>query len=102
MTSMAITRTEFLNDRVRVHYCLKRPRGEPDKNGVVEVLFDSIFTLPLAPTIGGSGQDDRDETWEELVSVPACNVILSLQFQEWQETNSCRMQALVGGPFKKA
>ena len=64
---------------------------------MVEVLYESIPTLPTLPADHGHGE--FRECWEESVYVPARNATICLRFARWQETDDCRMEGLVGGPY---
>ena len=95
--NMAITKTEFLNDRLRVHFFCPRPWGSDDEYSVVEVAYETIHELSPIPVDQGHG--DFREVWEEAVYVPDLQVTLVFRFAKWQETDDCRMEALVGGPY---
>ena len=95
---MPIESTEFLSDRVRVHYRCMMPWATPDQYAVAEVLYDSIITLPAPPPLN-QGHDERRHEWEESISNPTQDVIISFQFAEWQETDDFAMQTLIGGPY---
>lgn len=96
--AMAITNTEFLKDRMRVHYCCKRPWGTPDEDALLDVTYESLPTLPPSPSLD-HGPGGPRETWEELVYIPTEKLTVSFHFAQWQETDDCRMQAFVGGPY---
>jgi hypothetical protein len=96
---MAIESAELLSDRVRVHYWCKRPWGSPDEVAVVEVLHEAIRTLPAPPPSLAFGRGQYRRCWEESVYIPAQNVTISLHFAEWQETDDCMMEGLIGGPY---
>jgi len=93
-----ITHSELLNDKVRVHYSCLRPWATDDERGVVEVLHESIPALPRPPSLE-QGHGVWREVWEETIAVPACAVTISFHFARWQETDDCRMEALIGGPY---
>jgi hypothetical protein len=95
---MAIVSTEFLSDRARVHIWCKDPWGVPDEHTVVEVLYDSLRTLP-APPLMDNGRGIWGKSWEESLYIPARHTTISFRFRTWQETDDCRMEALVGGPY---
>ena len=95
---MVITRTEFLADRVRVYYRCLTPWAAEDERAVVEVLHASLGTLPGAPPLDHGGGIWR-ESWEESVYIPGCKMTISFRFARWQETDDCRMEALIGGPY---
>jgi hypothetical protein len=95
---MAITKTEFLRDRMRVHYCCTRPWGTPDEYAVVEMTYESLRTLPPSPSLD-HGPGEHRETWEESVYIPTQRLTVSFHFAEWEETDDFRMQVLVGGPY---
>ena len=94
---MAITKTEFLADRLRVHFFCPRPWGSKDEYGVVEVLYETIRTLPPIPM--DEGYLRSRDVWEESVYVPGLHVTVLFRFAKWQETDDCQMHALVGGPY---
>jgi len=95
---MAITITEFLTDRVRVHCCCKMPWGVPDNHVVAEVSYASMGGLP-APPLMNEGHGIWRDCWEESVYIPACEATVSFRFATWQETDDCRMETLIGGPY---
>jgi hypothetical protein len=95
---MRITDTEFLFDRVRVHYTCKRPWGVPDEYAVMEVRYDSLDTLPSPPPVT-CGPNECREVWEESVYIRTHHATVSFHFAEWEETDDFRMQALIGGPY---
>jgi hypothetical protein len=95
---MAITDTELLPDRVRVHIWCKAPWGVPDEYTVVEVLYASLRTLPGAPLMD-HGHNIWGKSWEESLYIPTHHTTISFRFRTWQETDDCRMEALVGGPY---
>ena len=39
------------------------------------------------------------KSWEESFYIPARNCTISFRFLTWQESDDCRMEALVGGPY---
>jgi hypothetical protein len=95
---MRITDTEFLFDRVRVHYNCNRPWGVPDEYAVMEVLYVSLDTLPSPPPLT-CGPGEIGEVWEESVYIRTHDATVSFHFAEWEETDDFRMQALIGGPY---
>jgi len=95
--SRAITKTEFLPDSVRINFFCRRPWGTNDERSVVELQYAAIRGLPALPTDHAHGE--FRETWEESVYVPAVKVTLLFRFAKWQETDDCRMEGLVGGPY---
>jgi hypothetical protein len=95
---MAITETEFLDDRVRVHYNCIKPWATDDERAVVEVLHESLGTMAGAPPLDHGGGIWR-ESWEESVYIAGCKATISFRFARWQETDDCRMEALIGGPY---
>src|SRR6185436_18843548 len=101
LPTRAITKTDVLADRVRVYYFCRRPWGMDDERSVVELPLAAIPALPVVPTDHGHGE--FRETWEEFVyvrtpkSMP--DVTIVFRFAKWQETDDCRMEALVGGPY---
>lgn len=97
---MAITSTEFLTDRARVHFFCPRPWGTSDEYGVVEVPYATISALPGLPVDHPHGL--FRQAWEESVYVPAAQATIQFRFEKWQETDDCRMEGLVGGPYLTA
>jgi hypothetical protein len=95
---MAVTKTELLSDRARLHIWCKGPWGIPDKYTMVEVLYESLRTLPGPPPMD-DGFCEWGKSWEESLYIPARNTTISFRFLTWQETDDCRMEALVGGPY---
>ena len=95
---MAVTKTELLSDRARVHICCKTPWGVPDECTVVEILYESLRTLPKPPPMD-HGPRMWGKSWEESFYIPARNSTISFRFLTWQESDDCRMEALVGGPY---
>ena len=61
----------------------------------------AIPALPVMPPDHGHGE--FRETWEEFVYIQTPqampDVTLVFRFAKWQETDDCRMEALVGGPY---
>jgi hypothetical protein len=96
--TMAVTKTELLSDRARVHICCKTPWGVPDECTVVEILYESLRTLPKPPPMD-HGPRIWGKSWEEAFYIPACNTTISFRFLTWQESDDCRMETLVGGPY---
>jgi hypothetical protein len=96
---MAITNTEHLSDRVRVHHWCKRPWGEADDYAVVELLYESLHSLPAPPPLDHGYHGCRRDTWEEFVYLPTQDVTVSFHFARWEETDDCRMEALIEGPY---
>lgn len=94
----AITKTEFLTDSVRVCFCCRLPWGTSDERSAVDLPYAAISALPVLPTDHGHGE--FRETWEESVYIPTGNVTVVFRFAKWQETDDCRMEALVGGPYR--
>ncbi len=94
---MAITKTEFLIDRLRVHFFCPRPWASGDEFGVVEVPYENIRALTTIPLDEGHGE--FREAWVESVYVPSLRVTVLFRFAKWQETDDCRMEGLVGGPY---
>jgi len=97
----AITKTEVLTDSVRIYFSCRRPWGTADERSVVELPLAAIPALPVMPTDHGHGE--FRETWEEFVYIrtPKAmpDVTIVFRFAKWQETDDCRMEALVGGPY---
>ena len=98
---MAITHSEYLDDRVRVHTWCKRPWGVPDERRVVEVQYTALQTLSAPPPMD-QGHGIWQECWDEEVYIPAHNVSISFRFSRWQEADDCRMEALIAGPYLAA
>lgn len=96
---MAITNTEHLSDRARVHHWCKRPWGVADEYAVVELMYESLQTLQGPPPLDQGYHGCRREAWEELVYLPARDVTISFHFARWEETDDCSMEALIGGPY---
>jgi len=92
-----ITKTEFFTDRMRIHFFCRRPWGTADEYEKLEILYTDIPGLPGLPSDDGHGE--FREIWEEQVHIPACNATICLRFAKWQETDDCRMEGLVGGPY---
>jgi hypothetical protein len=67
---------------------------------MVEVPYDTIHTL--SPVLVDAAHGEFREVWEESVHVPALDVTVVFRFAKWQETDDCRMHALVGGPYLAA
>jgi len=95
--SRAITATEFLSDCVRISYFCHRPWGSADEHAVIDLPYASLRDLPAPSADHGHGE--FRETWEESVYVPPCDATVILRFAKWQETDDCRMEGLVGGPY---
>ena len=95
---MTITQSEFLSDRVRVHYRCKLPWGVEDEDAVYEITHKSIRKLS-SPAPLKHGRREWGESWEESVYVPGCHVTISFQFARWQESDDCCMEGLSGGPY---
>ena len=93
----AITKTEFWTDSVRIYFSCQRPWGTSDERSMVELPYDAIHALPVQPTDHGHGE--FRETWEESVYIQIVNVTVYFRFAKWQETDDCRMEALVDGPY---
>jgi len=95
--TVAITNTEFLTDSVRVYYYCRRPWGADDERTMVELPYAAISALP-GLTLDHAHGEFR-EAWVESVYIPACNSTICFRFAKWQETDDCRMEGLVGGPY---
>lgn len=93
----AITRTEFLPDSVRVHFFCHRPWGMMDEQSMVELPYAGVRALPALPADHGHGEFRG--TWDESVYLQAAKLRIIFRFVEWQETDDCRMEALLGGPY---
>jgi hypothetical protein len=91
--------SELLNDKIRVHYRCIRPWATEDERGIAEVPWEAIPALPGPPPMEQGGGVWR-EVWDESVDVPAFDVTIFFRFARWQETDDCRMEALIGGPYK--
>lgn len=94
---MAIIKTEFLTDRLRMYYCCARPWGTADEYEVLEVAYGALTSLPGLPLDHGHGEFRT--VWEEQVFIPACKTTICYRFAKWQETDDCRMEGFVGGPY---
>ena len=97
----AITKTEVLTDSVRIYFSCRRPWGSDDERSVVELPYAALHDLPVLSADHGHGE--FRETWEEFVYIRTPdvtpNVTIVFRFAKWQETDDCRMEALVGGPY---
>ena len=93
----AITKTVFLTDSVRIYFSCQRPWGTNDERSMVELQYAAVPALPVQPTDHGHGE--FRETWEESVYIRTANVTVYFRFAKWQETDDCRMEALVDGPY---
>ena len=93
----AINRTEFLPDSVRIHFFCHRPWGMMDEQSMVELAYAGIPALPALPADHGHGE--FRETWDESVYLQSAKLRIIFRFVEWQETDDCRMEALLGGPY---
>lgn len=93
----AITRTEFFADRVRVYFLCHRPWGTSDERTIVNLAYADIRALPVLPVDHGHGE--FRETWDESVYLQPPDATIIFRFVTWQETDDCRMEALVGGPY---
>lgn len=93
----AITKTDFLPASVRVHFFCHRPWGTDDERSMVELPYADIRALPVLPVDDGHGE--FRETWEESVYIRSADVTVYFRFAKWQETDDCRMEAMVGGPY---
>ena len=96
---MAITSTEHLSDRARVHYWCKRPWGVADEYAVVEMMYESLPTLQSPPPLDQGHRGFQPQTWEGFVYLPEYDVTISFHFARWEETDDCSMEALIGGPY---
>jgi hypothetical protein len=95
---MAITSTELLSDRARVHIWCKCPWGVDDVYTVLDVLYESLRELRAPPPMN-HGHGVWGQSWEESVYIPARHATISFRFRTWQETDDCRMETLIGGPY---
>jgi hypothetical protein len=93
----AINKIEFLTESVRVYFSCHRPWGEGDEQTMVEVPLAAIPALPGLPQDHGHGE--FRQVWEETVAIPELKAAVLFRFVAWQETDDCRMEALVGGPY---
>jgi len=58
-----ITHIDFLEDRARISYHLRQPYGVPDEDGIIDVFYNQIESLPLPPEI------QKNQTWAELLDL---------------------------------
>jgi hypothetical protein len=93
-----ISNVEFFPDRVLIHYWCKQPWNSQDARGVVDVTYAGLDHLPTAPLLAVFQQECRDVS-EEAVWIARESAFICLHFAEWQETDDCTMQALIGGPY---
>ena len=89
----AITKTEFYDDRVVVHYHLQKPFGVPDEDGKIEVLYKSIPKLEVRPNRIGLG-----DNWIEEVYIPTVDKTILFIIDSFQETAS-RKEWNIYGPY---
>ena len=79
---MGIESTEFLEDRVRVHYFLKKPWGVPDEDDVDEIIYDTIDKLPEFEELP---EDSVESFWKESFHVPNVNKDIIYVFGSYPE-----------------
>jgi hypothetical protein len=101
---MGITKTEFLEDRVRVHYNLQKPYLIPDVTDAhVDVMYDDIPHLNPVPnevgigkTPGACGEEicipDSYEVYKTIVFV----------FDKYMEKNYGPLEEEIHGPYLEA
>lgn len=96
-----INKVEHLDDRVRIHYQLKKPEGIPHVNGTEEVLYSAIPNLPREPELpeNHGPWNSYREYWDESVFVEKIGKIIVYHFTEGQETARSREQDFEGGPY---
>ena len=94
-----ISNVELLPDRVLIHYWCKQPWSSPDTRGVVDVPYATLDHLPTPPLLAVFQEECRDVS-EEGVWISRESAFICLHFAEWQETDDCTMQALIGGPYQ--
>ena len=89
---------EFLEDRVRVTYYLRKPFGIPDIMRKIEVLYSDIKDLPFAPETVGHGSTSKRLGDE--IFVPRINERILFIVDRWQETCSGPLEEEVHGPYR--
>jgi hypothetical protein len=101
MDKHAITQSEELGDRVRIHFHFDKPDGIPHYNGTREILYADISNLPEEPNLPKdiSPALQCTEYWRETISVIRISKKIAYHFTEWQENARCREQDFQGGPY---
>lgn len=90
-----INKVEFFEDALRVHYHLQKPWGESDVDGVVDVRYESFYTLPELPDRIGLGV-----TWREEILVPKLGGKIIFIFDSYQERSGGPNEHNICGPYR--
>lgn len=94
---MGLTKVEFLEDRVRYEYFLKKPWGVSDEDGWGEVLYARIPFLKPDPTEEWPGRISGGEA----VYVPNADRTLVFLFESYPEKSYGPMEEDFKGVYVK-
>ena len=89
-----ITKTEFLDDRVRVYYHLGKPHGVADVDSFCDVTYDSIDGLPEEPEHVGFGNNTPDT-----VSIQKKKKTIVFIFDSYMENQIGPLEEDIYGPY---
>ena len=84
---MGITNTEYLEDKVRVHYILQKPWGVEDENCSVEILYENVLGMhPIPAEFPITGIPVNREI--ERVNIPNLGRDIVLVFEKYSEKSA--------------
>lgn len=96
---MSIRHVEFLEDRIRAHYHLRKPYGIPDDNGILEVLYADIPQLTKPPAwVTASREWKVREEWYKIF-VPVCGFSIVFYFEFQMENTWGPSEEDIYGPY---
>lgn len=97
---MTIENVEFLEDRVKIHYYLQKPWGEPGEFGIKEIAHRSIESLPVFSELP-TPIDSRDNYWSEEIFITNCNRTLILVFNSYPAKSMGPNEESIIGIYRK-
>lgn len=99
---MGITKTEELEDRVRVHYTLFQYYSEYNKPESIDVLYDSIPNLPKVPIdlIDRSYLGTYEFSDEAIIDIKKISRSIKFIIIRYEEHDQTETDRSIHGPFQ--
>lgn len=96
-----LMKTEFLNDRIKVDYHLKRISGFPDETGSMEFFYSNIDSLEKLPENfkPRSGKGMKFASWLEEIYIPVVDKKIAFICESVPENSAGEREENFKGPY---